>query len=270
MAFILRVRLDSPSAEASSLLLESLTTMAGLQEEHTGIVTYHFARPDPQYRPNHFEFTEVYGNEMAWWAHSAHSDFTAAYLKSFGPSSKLQSVTYGYGPGMDGKVKEVCDVILKCRYPQSTAGLILNPQKWDTKATSGEGDGPILLIIRIQAKDGNASSVLQLLNKLSEDVNSGVIVCYGSIPEEEKQPNSIELLEVCSTNGHLATHLASDKVRETLKSVIGAADRVTCEGYGTVLPTTIQLFGDKLGLSLAVKTTDAGYVLHPQGDPAGK
>lgn len=268
MAFILRVRLDNSSAEASATMIEALTTMAGLQKERNGLVTYHFARPDPQNRPNHLEFTEVYANEATWWAHSADSDFQAAYKKGFTPASKFESVTYGYGKGLQGKVKEVCDIILKCQYPKSEAGFILNPQHWDTKPATKEGDGAVLLITCIQAKEGQASSILQLLTKLSEVANNGVIVCHGSIPEEEKEPNIIELIEVCSTNDHLATHLATGK--DVFSSVIEAAEKVTCEGYGTILSTTSQLFTDTFGLSLGVKTTDAGYVLHRHADPAGK
>lgn len=267
MAFLLRVRLDNPSAEASANMIEALTTMAGLQKERNGLVTYHFARPDPENRPNHLEFTEVYANEEAWWAHSADSDFQAAYMKGFDPTCKFESITYGYGQGLQGRVKEVCDVILKCRYPKSEAGFILNPQQWDTKPAAG-GDGAVLLITRIQAKEGKATNILQLLTKLSEVANSGVIVCHGSIPEEEKEPNIIELIEVCSTNDHLATHLTTGKA--VFKSVIEAAEKVTCEGYGTVLSTTSQLFTDTFGLSLGVRTTDAGYVLHSHADPAGK
>jgi quinol monooxygenase YgiN len=246
-------------------MIEALTTMAGLQKERNGLVTYHFAKPDPENRPNHLEFTEVYANEEAWWGHSADSEFQAAYLKGFGPTCKFESVTYGYGPGLQGKVKEVCDIVLKPKYPKSEAGFILNPQQWDTKPAAGEA---VLVITRIQAKEGNATSVLQQLTKLSEVANSGVIVCHGSIPEEEKEPNVIELIEVCSTNDHLATHLTAGK--DIFKSVIEAAEKVTCEGYGTILSTTSQLFTDAFGLSLGVRPTDTGYVLHSHADPAGK
>ena len=268
MVFLLRVRLDNPSAEASANMIEALVTMAGLQKERNGLVTYHFARPDPENRPNHLEFTEVYANEETWWGHSADSEFQAAYNKGFGRTCKFEAITYGYGPGLQGKVKEVCDIVLKPKYPKSEAGFILNPQQWDTKPASREGDGAVLLITRIHAKEGNATSVLQLLTKLSEGANSGVIVCHGSIPEEEKEPNIIELIEVCSTNDHLATHLTAGK--DTFKSVIEAAEKVTCEGYGTILSTTSQLFTDVFGLSLGIRPTDAGYVLHSHADPAGK
>lgn len=269
MAFLLRVRLDAQSAESSATILEALTTMVGLQNERTALITYHFAKPDPENRPNHFEFTEVYANEGTWWAHSSHSDFIAAYAKGFVPANKFEAVTFGYGAGLQGKVKEVCDVHLKCRYPQSETGFVVN-QKWDTEATTKEGDGPILLITRIQAKDGNAGNVLQLLSDLSECANGGVAVCHGSIPEEEKDPNAIELVEVCLTNDHLTAHLMSSAGKESLKSVIEAAESVMCEGYGTVLATTIHSFSDSFGLTLSVKATDAGYVLHPKADPAGK
>ena len=95
-------------------------------------------------------------------------------------------------------------------------------------------------------------------------------MCHGSIPEEEKEPNSIELVEVCSTNSHLTSHLGGAKAEAILKAVTRAAECVTCEGYGSVLPATVQLFGTKLGLELVTMVADAGYVLHPQADPAGK
>ena len=264
---MLRVRLDASSAEASATIIDALTTMAGLQKEHNGLVTYHFARPDLPSRPCHFEFTEVYANEEAWWGHAIHSDFQAAYAKGFGPKSKFESVTYGYGQGLQGKVKEVCSSVLKCQYPKREAGFILNPQQWDTKPTTSD-DGAMLLITRIQAREGNATSILQLLTQLSEVANSGVIVCHGSIPEEEKEPNIIELIEITSTNHHLTTHISTGK--DVFKSVIEAAERVTCEGYGTVLSTTSQFFTDTLGMNLNIRMTDTGYVLHSLADPAGK
>ena len=270
MAFILRVRLDSPSDEISSTVLDALKIMAGLQVEHTGLITYHFTRPDPK-RPNHFEFTEVYGNEATFFAHAGHSDFITAWYKGFDPAYKLQSVTYGYGSGLVGKVKETCDAVLKCRYPQSTVGFVLNQQKWDMKTTSGEAeDKAVMVIARIRAKEGKTGEILQLLSQLSEDANNGVLVCHGSIPEEEKEPNSIELIELCSTNSHLVSHFGSDKGKEVFKAVTQAAECINFEGYGSVLPSTVQLFGAELGLELVTMATDAGYVLHSQADPGGK
>lgn len=134
----------------------------------------------------------------------------------------------------------------------------------------GVEDKGIMLIARIRAKEGKTGEILELLSQLSEDTNSGVLVCHGSIPEEEKEPNSIELIELCSTNSHLVSHLGGDKAEALLKAVAEAAECVTWEGYGSVLPATVQLFGTKLGLELVTKATDAGYVLHPQADPAGK
>lgn len=67
----------------------------------------------------------------------------------------------------------------------------------------------------------------------------------------------------------LLTSPALKELKDALK-VVEAAESVTCEGYGTVLQTTKQLFNDTLGLNLVVKATDAGYVLHLQADPAGK
>lgn len=57
--------MDCPSDEVSSTVLDALKIMAGLQVENTGVMNYHFARPDSK-RPNHLEFTEVYGNETAF------------------------------------------------------------------------------------------------------------------------------------------------------------------------------------------------------------
>lgn len=259
--------MDSPSAEVSSALLDALKTMAGLQTEHTGLVTYHFARPDPQNRPNHFEFTELYANDATFWAHAAASEFTEAYRKGFSPANKLQSTIYGYGPGLEGKVKLTCDAVLNCRYPKSTAGFVMSPQQWDR--TAGGEDRPILLVARIQAKEGKASEILQHLSGLSEAANSGVIVCHGSIPEEENEPNSVELVEVCSTNAHLTSHLGSDTGRRQMTAIAEAAVSVTCEGYGSVLPPTVQLFNVELDLKLVTLATDAGYVLHPNADPLG-
>ncbi len=262
---MLRVRLDSPSDEVSSTLLDALRIFARLQVEHTGLVTYHFARPDPQNKPLHFEFTEVYGNEAVFWSHSSSSEFIAAYKKAFNPANNIQSVTYGYGPGLEGKVKEVCDVVLNCRYPQATAGFVLNPQKWDT---AGKGNS-VLLVARIQAKEGKSDEILQLLSKLFEGANNGVIVCHGSVPEE-KEPTCIELVEVCTTNGHLTVHLCGDKGKDLMKAIIQMAEHVMCEGYGEVHPNTVQLFDVELGLKLVAKATDAGYVLHSHADPSGK
>lgn len=127
-----------------------------------------------------------------------------------------------------------------------------------------------MVIARIQAKEGKSGEILQLLTKLSEDANSGVLVCHGSVPEEEKGPNSIELVEVCTTNGHLTSHFCSAKGKETLQAMSQVAESITCEGYGSVLPTTVQLFASELGLQLVAIATDAGYVLHPNADPAGQ
>ncbi len=265
MAFMLRAQLDCPSDEVSSTLLDALRIFAGLQEEHTSLVTYHFARPDPQKRPHHFECTEVYTNEAVFWSHSSSSEFVAAYKKAFNPANNIQSVTYGYGPGFGGKLKKVCDTISKHRYPQATAGFVLNPQEWDT-ARAGNS---VLLVARIQAKEGKSDEILQLLSKLSEGANNGVVVCHGSVPEE-KDPTSIELVEVCTTNDHLTVHLCGDKGKDLMKAISLLAEHVVCEGYGNVHPTTVQLFSVELGLKLVAKATDAGYVLHSHADPLGK
>ena len=270
MAFMFRVQLDSPNAEFTSLLLESLGVMAGLQDQHTGMVTYHFSRPDPESRPHHFEFTEVYANEATFWAHSDHPEFIAAYSKAFMPTSKFQSVTYGYGAGLQGKVKEVCDLMLNARYPQSISGFILNTRQWESTSSYSEdaGDGPILVITRIHSKKGKVAEILEQISKLSEELNGGVIVCHASLPEEEKEPNLIEFIELCSTNSHLAAHVGSDKGKEILQSLVQNAESLECHGYGTVVPLTAQLLQD-LGLPLVASKTDVGYVLHTKANPAG-
>ena len=270
MAFLLRVQLDSPSAELTSALIESLGVMAGVQGPHTGMVTYHFSRPDPESSPNHFEFTEVYANEATFWSHASNPEFTTAYQKAFGPNHKLESTTYGYGAGLQGKVKEVCDLVLKARYPPSVSGFILKTSQWDLTSSYSEdtGDGPILVITQIQSKQGKAKEILKLISNLSEASNKGVIVCHASIPEEEKEPDTIEFVEVCTTNNHLAAHLSCDTGKEMLKTLLQNAESLTCRGYGMVLPQTAQSLQD-LGLPLVVRKTDAGFVLHAKADPMG-
>ena len=270
MAFLLRVQVDSPSAEVTSALIESLGVMAGLQGPHTGMVTYHFSRPDPETSPNHFEFTEVYANEATFWSHVSNPEFAAAYYKAFGPNKKLETTMYAYGAGLQGKIKETCDTIFKARYPQSVSGFFLKTSQWDLTSSYSEDtdDGPILVITQIQSKQGKAKEILKQISNLSEASNKGVVMCYASIPEEEKEPDTIEFVELCTTNSHLTAHMSCDTENEMLKALLQNAESLTCRGYGMVLPQTAQSLQD-FGLPLVARKTDAGFVLHAQADPTG-
>eukprot|EP00731_Ephydatia_muelleri_P026299 Em0018g399a len=197
MAFMLRVRLDAASLEVSANAIAALGEMTALQSEHRGVITYMFARLDPTTNPNHFEFTEVYANEgafcidniYAFGAHSSHPDFMAAYVKMFPPGRDphVTSVTYGYGPGMEGKVKSVCDIVLqKCRYPTTSAGFVLSSKDWPAGTTEkGNEDGPVALLFRIrlfralvnEAKDVRGEAYGTLLDTLEVSFRSlGVVM----------------------------------------------------------------------------------------------
>ena len=270
MAFMLRVQLDCQDTEVASVMLESLTTMASLQDQHPGVICYNFARPDPDNRPNHLEFTEVYGNEATFWGHSSDPKFLEAYLKGF-PKGKFDSVTYGYGPGMQGKIKEICTAVLQnCQYPADTctAGVIVGSQTLN-RTSSFADDGGVLLVGQIQAKDGKAQEILQLISKLSTEANEGVIVCFGSIANVEKEPNVIEVVQLCTTNSHLVAHFCSDQGKDVLKSILEASDSNKWNVYGTLLHTTSAKLSE-VGVEAVARKTDAGYVLHPHADPAGQ
>lgn len=271
---MLRVNFECPSAEITSTVLESLKVMADLQlgppGPHPGLIVYHFARPDPQNEPNRLEFTEVYANDTTFWNHSAHPEFSSAYYKGFDPDNNFQSVNRGYGPGMKGKVKKTCDAVLKCQYPKTTGGFVLNPEKWNLKATSGDGvtDGPVMLIFSIQAEESKVQDIIQALCVLSEVANNGVIVCHATVPEADSNPGKIELVEVCSANSHLIAHL--EKGKQSLISMSQSAMSIACDAYGLVLPQMTQLLSETIGLQVVSRKTDAGYVLHPDADPFGK
>ena len=274
MAFMLRVDFKCPSAEITSTVLDSLKVMADVQlgppGPHPGLIVYHFARPDPHNEPNRLEFTEVYANETTFWGHSAHPEFISAYYKGFDPDNNSQSVTRGYGPGMKDKVKKTCDAVLKCQYPKTTGGFVLNPEKWNLKATSGdqETDGPVMLIFSIQAEESKVQDVIQALCLLSEVANDGVIVCFASVVEPDSNPAKIELVEVCAANTHLIAHL--EKGKQSLISVSQSATSIACNAYGQVSPQMTQLLSETIGLQVVSRKTDAGYVLHPDADPFGK
>ena len=271
MAFMLRVRLDAASPDVSANAIAALGEMAALQSEHRGVITYMFARPDPA-NQNHFEFTEVYANEGAFWAHSSHPDFMAAYVKMFPPGRDphVTSVTYGYGPGMEGKVKSVCDIVLqKCRYPATSAGFVLSSKDWPAGATEkGNEDGPVALLFRIRAKEGGAPRVVQIIDDLSKETGEGIVTCHGSIPEPEATPLDVELVMVCSTNAHVASLVGSSKVEQLFRALVNEATYVRGEAYGTLLDTLEGSFRS-LGVVMDRKAIDAGYVLHPHADRNG-
>ena len=267
---MLRVRLDTDSPEVSANLIKTLSEMTALQAEHTGVITYMFARPDPATNPNHFEFTEVYANEGAFWAHSSHPDFMAAYVRMFPPGqdSHTKSTTYGYGPGMEGKVKSVCGIVLpNFQCPETSTGFVLSPKDWST-GTKAEDDGPVTLVLRIRSKEGSTSRVVQILNDLSKEAGEGVVVCHASIPESGTAPLEVELVMVCSANAHAASFVRSPGAEQLFKTLQNEATCVRGEAYGTLQSAVEGSFKD-LGVVLDQRVVDAGYVLHPHADRNG-
>ncbi|KAL5467357.1 hypothetical protein EMCRGX_G031571 [Ephydatia muelleri] len=258
MAFMLRVRLDAASLEVSANAIAALGEMTALQSEHRGVITYMFARLDPTTNPNHFEFTEVYANEgafcidniYAFGAHSSHPDFMAAYVKMFPPGRDphVTSVTYGYGPGMEGKVKSVCDIVLqKCRYPTTSAGFVLSSKDWPAGTTEkGNEDGPVALLRPLEG-DGRGNS---------------------HVPRLYPTPLDVELVMVCSTNAHVASLVGSSKVEQLFRALVNEAKDVRGEAYGTLLDT-LEVSFRSLGVVMDRKAIDAGYVLHPHADRNG-
>lgn len=268
---MLHVRLDAESAEVSANIIGALTEMTALQTEHRGVITYMFTRPDPTNKPNHFEFTEVYANEGAFWAHSSHPDFMKAYVRMFPPGvdPHITSTTYGYGPGMEGKVKSVCDIVLqKCRYPSLNAGFVLSAKDWPAGSTEKGEDGPLALLFRVTAKEGGAPRVMQIAEDLSKEAGEGIVVCHASVPEPETAPLDVELVVVCSSNAHVASFVGSAKVVQLFRALVDEAASARGEAYGTLLGGVEASFAD-VGVVLNRKTIDAGYVLHPQADRNG-
>ena len=272
MAFMLRVRCTCPNAEVMSTNLDALGTMAKIQVgppgPHKGVITYHFSRPDPPERPLYVEFTEVYANEESFWAHSLHQEFMEAYMKGFSQEivKKSEMVTYGYNvPG--GKVKETCDNFLKCRYPATYSGFVLNPEKWSLDVS--EGDGPVMLLFRVCAKSTRAEEIVRLFSTLSGISNPGVTTSIVAVPEPEAQPDQVEFIEICSSNEKLQLHLTMDTSKAAISDILQNSDSVSVEAYGTVTPKSEELLRCS-GLSYNVRSTDVGYVLHPEVDRESK
>jgi len=263
MAFILRAKCDCVDQETADNMVKSLTTMASLQDIHPGVVMYHFCRPEPEKRPHYYEFTELYGNEAAFFGHSSDQKFIEAYGAVW-PTKKITSVTYGYGP-MSDKVKMVCDNFLSCRYPSETAGSIPTREKFD-RASPLAGDGPVLLIAHIQAKDGKRADIIQAIGQLASVANDGTVLCFGNAPEADQ--NDIEWFELSTNNNYLMEHLKSEKGQELVKSICDNAVAVDVKGYGTLLPEAVTCLA-QLGVNVVAGVTDIGYVLHPQADIAG-
>ncbi len=266
MAFILRVKAQCADADIAAKLVSSLSTMVGLQDTHPGVLMYHFCRPDPVTRPLYYEFTELYGNEGAFFGHSSGIKFMEAY-SSVWPTDKITTVNYGYGTFTE-KVKTICDNFLQCKYPVETGGSLLHTRSYN-RESSLEGDGPVLLVGTIRAKDGKSNEILASITKLCSAANDGVVTCFGSVPENESAPNDIDMLQLCTSNSHLVTHFTSQQGAAILTSIRDNSTSIKFRGYGILLSEAVKVIQD-VGIEVVSMETATGYVLHPHADPDGQ
>lgn len=125
------------------------------------------------------------------------------------------------------------------------------------------------MVGQIAAKDGKVGEILKLLSKLSSEANDGVVMCFANVPEKGSAPNDIDLLELCTTNSHFVSHFAKEQGKATLKAILDNSTNVKLTGYGTVLPVSVQSMAE-VGVEVVSRASDAGYVLHPNADPAGQ
>ena len=156
---------------------------------------------------------------------------------------------------------------LKCRYPATYGGFVLNPEKWSLDVN--KGDGPIMLLIRVCAKSTKAEEVVQMFSAVSGSSNPGVLTSIVCLPEPEAQPNQVEFIEICSSNANLQLHLTMDASRAALSDILQNSNSASVEAYSTVTPKSEELL-KIAGLSCNVRTTDIGYVLHPEVDRESK
>ena len=168
----------------------------------------------------------------------------------------------------EGKVKETCTLLLKCQYPptSSQAGFVLNSEKWSLDKE--EGDGPILMFIYVDTKPSKAKEVLHCLGAVadSSNINAGVLTSFCSVTEPEKQPNHVDFMELCSSNAKLQEHFSQAAVKEALSCILQNSESVSCVAFGTLLSKTTDTL-KSVGLTCNFRTTDVGYVLHPEADP---
>lgn len=265
-AFSLRVKAECADTEIAAKMVSALSTMTGLQDSHSGVILYHFCRPDPETRPLYYEYIEIYGNEEAFFGHSSDMKFMEAY-SSIWPTDKMTSITYGYGV-MSEKVKNICDNFLFCRYPSEKSGFVLT-EKPLNRESSLEGDAPVLLVGHIQAKEGKAADILSSIAKLSSEANDGVVVCFANVPENESAPNDVDFLELCTNNRHLLSHLGSPVGKSALAEIRNNSTEVKFRTYGTLLPESTRVLEDA-GVTVATGEMVTGYVLHPNADQNGQ
>ena len=264
---LLRVDWESKDEESTKAILKCLNVMAKFQLDKPipGVMVYHFTRPDPINRPYFLQFTEVYKDEIVFWAHTDDQGIGEAFTEAFIPpdKNKLKSTMFSYGPmlSIDEKVKNACDY-LKSLYPGTAAGYCFN-----NSPTFGSGD-PVMMFCEISAKDSESTAdITAKLAELGKLNSNKAITFHVSIPEAKDFPTKIEMIAVYSTNQLLMSHFGDDNAKECVASINKLCDKFCCQAYGKVSDKAQQVLKGQ-NIVVTVGQTDVGYVLHPKAQEA--
>ena len=256
----MRLDYEFTDSEATSRALGALRVAASYQDAHRGVLVYHFSVPDPHSRPHRVEFVEVYANELTFWAHLSHPEIKEAASQAITPDSTLRSIIHAYGPGIQGRVKDLCMGSLSARQPETLAGYVLRDG-----ARLGEVTDPIYLKFQIEVNADDQNDVSEALKKLHESTHDGVIVFHAASPYTEDGSEMIEINEICLTVGDAVKHLGSEKSQEALVDFFSMCKSVDCYIFGNV-SSELQELLETTGIQIIRRETSEGYILHKDAD----
>lgn len=202
------------------------------------MITYHFARPQPESDELFLQFTEVYANEMAFWMHTARQDMQQAYIDGFTEQNKKRADTYCYGPVGD-QVRGVLDIMFKCQYPKFV-GTLLNAQV-DLSQQSNDA-----VMLRMRAPSTSTVPFEAVVQNLSQHISTAIV--------EQLTENVVEVVLIAVNHDALVKHLQANK------SVLATME---CDVYGKASDDT-KSFLQSAFTKVQYRGTESGYVIHPQ------
>ncbi|ETO23035.1 autolysin [Reticulomyxa filosa] len=300
--FMLRCNLEAKGPESLQAIQRCLEIMYQYQidQEYVGTMVYHFTRPSPDTRPYYIELTELYQNESIFLKHSASKLITKAYLNAFTPANMRSCNTFVlWNDNINRKLLAITDNVravcnhLHAQYAHNEFGYVCHDQY--QLCTDRNDNSRILLKFGFSVDKTFDKEFINSWNELSKIASeSNAIVFNGyCIPSQDtldtweclsvwpsdkclesfvKHEKAIELFRGIKQRLCTNTHHEEEEKRDGLAQE--AKKKMFCEVYTETsidnsTQETLQMFLllDNKNIDIRYRTTEIGYILHPDANP---
>ncbi|CAH1791277.1 unnamed protein product [Owenia fusiformis] len=262
MAVFVKNDITSTGADTLKLQLDMLAVLEAnmLNGEHNGLITYHFARPDPN-DPYRVQYIEVYGSPESFVNHLT-PEAMDLLTTNLAPANLTRFDKNIFGTNLDNN-QDVLDILKPFgvdKMPNIAKGYILHPNAIFKDSLSDQKPTMVDFIMKTKHREDVKSQIDELVKMAKADILTMAATEHDDI---------IELTEICGSNSALVNHLGAPEAKSIIGKMESLCESVYVNVYGETHEGTKEMLKD-FGFETNYINTDAGFILNPNPDSNGK